>query len=127
VAPSTEVVLSDGVLAVIAGSDTTATTFTALWYYLLLEPAMCDRLRQEVDAHFPPGEEPLDFMRMVNMPYLNACMYVLTFITGVLLFIAHDVECLFCGSNEALRLLPPVISGSQRSANYGSGGKVVGP
>jgi cytochrome P450 len=68
------VVRADGDLAIIAGSDTTATTLTVIWYYLLLEPAKFDRLRREVDAHFPPGEEPLDFTRMVNMPFLNACM-----------------------------------------------------
>jgi cytochrome P450 len=70
------VVLSDGILAVVAGSDTTATTLTALWYYLLREPSTFDRLRKEVDAYFPSGEEPLDFTKMANMPYLNACMLV---------------------------------------------------
>jgi cytochrome P450 len=65
---------SDGLLAVMAGSDTTAAAFTTLWYYLLRDPLTLDRLRNEVDAYFPSGEEPLDFTRMVNMPYLNACM-----------------------------------------------------
>ena len=69
-----KVVRSDGLLAVLAGSDTTATTFTALWYYFLLDPAKFDRLRNEIDTYFPNGEEPLDFNRMANMPYLNACM-----------------------------------------------------
>jgi cytochrome P450 len=87
------IVLSDGVLAVVAGSDTTATTLTALWYYLLLEPAKLDRLRNEVDTCFPPGEEPLDFTRMVNMPYLNACMWVPADITSTWLLVdGHDVH-----------------------------------
>jgi cytochrome P450 len=68
------VVHSDGLLAVIAGSDTTATAITVLWYYLILDPPKSDRLRNEVDAYFPQGEEPSEFARMVNMPYLNACM-----------------------------------------------------
>jgi cytochrome P450 len=68
------VIRSDSVLAVIAGSDTTATTLTALLYYLLLDPLKFGRLKNEVDAYFPPGEEPLDFTRMAGMPYLNACM-----------------------------------------------------
>jgi cytochrome P450 len=68
------IVHSDGLLAVVAGSDTTATTFTVLWHYLLREPMMFERLRNEIDAYFPAGEEPLDFARMVNMPYLNGCM-----------------------------------------------------
>jgi cytochrome P450 len=67
-------VYADSLLAVVAGSDTTATTLTVIWYYFMLDPSKLDRLRREVDAYFPPGEEPLDLMRMVNMPYLNACM-----------------------------------------------------
>jgi len=74
VKPSLPVVYSDGVLAIVAGADTTATTLTALWYYLLLDSTNVDRLRREVDVHFPPGEEPVDFTRMVNMPFPNACM-----------------------------------------------------
>ena len=74
VKPSMNVIHSDGLLAVVAGSDTTATTLTALWYCLLQHPAKLNRLRSEVDAYFPQGEEPLDFTRMATMPYLNACM-----------------------------------------------------
>jgi len=101
--PSMPMVHSDGLLAVVAGSDTTATTLTALWYYLLRDLSVFNRLRNEIEAYFPSGQEPLDFTRMVNMPYLNACI------------------------NEALRLLPPVIGGSQRSVNPGTGGRIVGP
>jgi len=101
--PSMLTVQSDAPLAVVAGSDTVATTLTVLWYYFLRNPLIFNRLRDEVDAYFPSGEEPLDFTRMVNMPYLNACI------------------------NEALRLLPPVMSGSPRYVNPGSGGMMVGP
>jgi cytochrome P450 len=65
---------SDGLLAVVAGSDMVAITLTVLWYYFLHNPLAFSRLRDEVDAYFPLGEEPLDFMRIVNIPYLNACM-----------------------------------------------------
>jgi cytochrome P450 len=68
------IIRSDGLIAVIAGSDTTATSLTAILYYLLLEPAKFDRLRSEIDAYFAPGEEPLDSTKMASMPYLNACM-----------------------------------------------------
>lgn len=83
---------SEGVLAIIAGSDTVASTLTALWYYLMRDASMFNRLRAEVDMHFPFGQEPLDFSKMSRMPYLNACI------------------------NETLRLLPPVLTGVQRSA-----------
>jgi cytochrome P450 len=68
------IVHSDGIVAVVGGSDTVATALTGLWYYLLLEPAKFNRLRNEVDIYFPGGEEPSDVTRMVSMPYLNACM-----------------------------------------------------
>lgn len=35
---------------------------------------MFDRLRAEIDVAFPRGEQPMDFTKMANMPYLNACM-----------------------------------------------------
>jgi hypothetical protein len=47
---------------------------TTLWYYLMRDSAMTDRLRAEVDMNFPFGQEPLDFSKMGSMPYLNACM-----------------------------------------------------
>jgi cytochrome P450 len=74
VRPSLPVIYSDGLLAVVAGSDTTATTLTVMWYYLLLNPSKFERLINEIDAYFPPGEEPLDFTRMNTMSYLNGCI-----------------------------------------------------
>jgi cytochrome P450 len=66
-------VRGDGYLAVIAGSDTTATALTATWYYFLRNPEKLDRLKNEIDAYFP-GEEPRNFTRLATMPYLNSCM-----------------------------------------------------
>jgi cytochrome P450 len=101
--PSRPTVTSDGVLAVIAGSDTTATSLAVLWHYLMLNPTAYKRLQEEIDGYFPPDEEPLDYAKMARMPFLNACI------------------------NEALRLLPPLLSGAQRSVLPGTGGKQVGP
>jgi len=53
VKPTIQVVASEGVLAVIAGSDTVASALTAVWYYLLRDPSMFKRLRTEVDTYFP--------------------------------------------------------------------------
>ncbi|KDQ55994.1 hypothetical protein JAAARDRAFT_36785 [Jaapia argillacea MUCL 33604] len=100
--PSTAEVASDGVLAVVAGSDTTATALSNLWYFLLRNQDSYERLRTEVDFTFPHGEEPVDFTKQSSMPYLNACI------------------------NEALRLLPPILSGVQRTVPAGSE-KMVGP
>lgn len=76
--PSMSVVSADGTLAIIAGADTTATTLSALIYYLLLHPEMAARLRAEIDEFFPHREEPVDSGRMAGMSYLNACMWVVS-------------------------------------------------
>ena len=68
--------IADGNLAVIAGSDTTSTTLSHLWYFLLTNPECAKRLRIEIDAAYPDIKEPTSFSHLRNqdMPYLNACM-----------------------------------------------------
>ncbi|KII88386.1 hypothetical protein PLICRDRAFT_54225 [Plicaturopsis crispa FD-325 SS-3] len=102
VKPTRAVIMSDGALSVVAGSDTTATTLAALWKYLLIDVDAYKRLQEEIDAAFPDGLEEVNTTKQANMPYLNACI------------------------NESLRLIPPVLSGSQRSVMRGTGGKVIG-
>lgn len=72
--PSKSSLHSDGLLAVVAGSDTTATTLSSVIYFLLLNTEKFKRLRREIDNYFPPGEGPMDPTQMVGMPYLNGCM-----------------------------------------------------
>ncbi|KAI9445851.1 high nitrogen upregulated cytochrome P450 monooxygenase 2 [Lactarius psammicola] len=74
--PSPADVAKDGLLAIIAGSDT---------------------ISIEVDGAFSGGEEPLDATKLSQMEWLNGCI------------------------NEALRLQPPVPSGSQRFVGKGKG------
>ncbi|KAH9990628.1 high nitrogen upregulated cytochrome P450 monooxygenase 2 [Russula compacta] len=93
---------ADGLLAIVAGSDTTSTTLTALFYHLILNPTALERLRNEVEKEFPCGEEPSDATKLGQMPWLNACI------------------------NEAMRLHPAVPSGSQRTVLRGAGPKVLG-
>ncbi|KAI0298930.1 high nitrogen upregulated cytochrome P450 monooxygenase 2 [Russula brevipes] len=100
--PSVNDVAQDGSLVIIAGSDTTSSVLTAAVYYLLLNPAAYERLQEEVDSAFPSGEEPLDTLKLSHMEWLNGCI------------------------NEALRLQPPVPSGSQRSLAKGAGAKALG-
>ncbi|KAF8270117.1 high nitrogen upregulated cytochrome P450 monooxygenase 2 [Lactarius quietus] len=100
--PSHDQISRNGELAIIAGSDTTSSVLTAALYYLLLNPVAYERLQAEVDGAFPSGEEPLDVAKLVQMEWLNGCI------------------------NEALRLQPPVPSGSQRSTGKGKGTKVLG-
>ncbi|KAF7789587.1 hypothetical protein EIP86_000533 [Pleurotus ostreatoroseus] len=85
----------DGLLAIIAGSDTAATALTHIWYFLLRNPNCLFQLRKEIDETFPVGHETFDFSKQADLPYLNACI------------------------NEAMRLYPPVLSGLQRCVEAG--------
>ncbi|KAL5511138.1 hypothetical protein ACEPAH_4353 [Sanghuangporus vaninii] len=89
-------------IAIGAGSDTTSTVLGGLFFYLLSNPGVFDRLRKEVDSEFPLGEEePFDSVKLAGMPYLNAVI------------------------NETLRLQPPVPVALQRSPLEGSGGEMI--
>lgn len=67
-------ILADGMLAIIAGSDTTATMLSHLFYFMLRHPQCAEQLQKELVATFPHDEDPIDFARLARMPYLNACM-----------------------------------------------------
>ncbi|TFY79313.1 hypothetical protein EWM64_g4698 [Hericium alpestre] len=100
--PSDAALTSDGLLAIIAGSDTTSTTFMALFWNLVKNPQAYARLQREIDANFARGELPCDVNKMVEMGYLNACI------------------------SETLRLFPALPSGSPRYVPLGGGPKVLG-
>ena len=78
--PALEAVASEGILAVIAGSDTTSTTLTIVLYYLLRHPDKLKKLSAEIDFNFIRDEDAIDFTRLVEMQYLNACMCVLPYL-----------------------------------------------
>jgi len=103
VKPKIEDVMADGLLAIVAGSDTSTIALSHTIYFMLQQPQYFTRLREEIDAAFPPGEDILNFTRLGELPYLNACL------------------------NEALRLYPPAIMGLQRRVDKGMGGKMIGP
>ena len=67
-------VVKDGLLAIIAGADTTSSILTATLYYLLCNPGAYERLQAEVDGAFSGGEEPLDMIKLSQMEWLNGCM-----------------------------------------------------
>ncbi|THU80149.1 cytochrome P450 [Dendrothele bispora CBS 962.96] len=103
VKPSKGTVISDALVSIIAGSDTTATALVAIFYYLLLNPHCQTRLRREIQSVFTNGEDPLDFTKLAHMSYLTGCI------------------------NEALRLLPPLSSGAQKYISDDSSGFMAGP
>ena len=50
-----------------------------MFYYLLTHPQCYQRLRDEVDEAFPPGEvEPFDGTKLAELKYLNAVMYAVS-------------------------------------------------
>ena len=100
-----DIVINDGDLVVIAGSDTTKMVIASLFFYLLSNSEKLTKLREEIDRFYPPGEL-LSSKHFQKMGYLDACI------------------------NEALRLSPAVPSGSQRDVGQDpdpSKGKTFGP
>lgn len=61
-------------MALVAGSDTTSSTLSHLFYFLLRDPDYEARIRAEIDATFPDGDGLYDFKRHADMVYLNACL-----------------------------------------------------
>ncbi|CDO69439.1 hypothetical protein BN946_scf184791.g34 [Trametes cinnabarina] len=94
--------LDDGVLAVVAGSDTTSSALTSLFFCLLAHPHVMERLKAEIDHFYPSGEDPCDTRNYREMPYLTAVI------------------------NETLRLYPPIPSGTQRQVPHHGEGVMLG-
>ncbi|KAF8182926.1 cytochrome P450 [Pholiota molesta] len=108
-------IISNALLAIVAGSDTTAFTLSCVMYLLLSTPEAYQRLQWEVDEAFAKHdipnmdieirpEDPIEARYgdiLGSLPYLNAVI------------------------NEALRLFPSVTTGLQRAPAKGSGGKIL--
>lgn len=67
---------ADGMLAIIAGSDTSATALSHVFYFMLRNPDCMKRLQKEIDETFPDAhtDDLFDYSKHADMPYLNACM-----------------------------------------------------
>ncbi|KAF8802471.1 cytochrome P450 [Phlegmacium glaucopus] len=97
--PTLPEVISDAALAVLAGSDTTSSAITNIFYFLISNPTVYKRLQAEIDGL---GDSLTDCTAQSQLPYLNAVIH------------------------EGLRLLPSLLSGVQRAAVKGTGGKMIG-
>ncbi|KAI1782296.1 cytochrome P450 [Ganoderma leucocontextum] len=98
--PPFQQLVSDGILAMVAGSDTVASTMTSLFACLFAHPEMYERLQEEVDKYYPPGEA-LHTKHHRDMHYL----------TGVI--------------NETLRIFPAVPNCTQRQVPRNGNGITV--
>ncbi|KAI1789718.1 high nitrogen upregulated cytochrome P450 monooxygenase 2 [Ganoderma leucocontextum] len=96
--PPVRDLVNDGILAVIAGSDTVASALTSLFFCLLTNPRTYDALQKEIDQYYPRGEDAFTSKPHRDMPYLHAVI------------------------QEALRLFPPVPTGSGRQVPNNSNG-----
>ncbi len=67
-------VISDGILALVAGSDTTAAVLSNTFWCLIRQPYAYKRLQAEVDQYYPRGEDSLDPKHHVKMVYLDAVL-----------------------------------------------------
>ena len=67
-------IVDDGILAVIAGADTTSSTITSIFYCILNDRTAYNELQVEVDRFYPAGEDSLKTTFHKDMPYLNAVM-----------------------------------------------------
>ncbi|KAJ7080336.1 high nitrogen upregulated cytochrome P450 monooxygenase 2 [Mycena belliarum] len=99
VKPAYKEVVADGVLSVIAGSDTTSTALSCLVCLLLSNPEAYRRVQAEIDYVYPDGESSLDALKHSELQFLTACL------------------------NETLRLHPPVPTNGPRQSPRG--GKLV--
>ncbi|KAI5116694.1 hypothetical protein M0805_002856 [Coniferiporia weirii] len=95
-------VLESCELAIVAGSDTASSTLSGLFFDLLTNPDVYDRLQKEIDDAFPLSEgDALDMTKLSELTFLNAVI------------------------NETLRIQPAVQT-LQRAPAPGSGGKWIG-
>jgi cytochrome P450 len=99
----------------LAGSDTTSSATANILYFLISHPATYKRLQDGL------GDKLTDCSAQAQLPYLNAVMYVALDEVQIF-FVLKNASC----SHEGLRVLPPVLSGVQRAAEKGSGGRMVG-
>lgn len=74
-----DLMVSNCLLTIVAGSDTTATTLTAVFCFLLSERKIYDTLKAELDGAFPTtsivdGWPEIESDILAKLPYLNAVM-----------------------------------------------------
>ncbi|KAJ7074048.1 high nitrogen upregulated cytochrome P450 monooxygenase 2 [Mycena amicta] len=102
VKPTLPEVVADGVLAIVAGSDTSSVALSAFIWSILSNPEIYARAQAEVDAVYPDAEGIFDSAKHGELKFLTACL------------------------NETLRLFPPVPTGGARQVPAGPPRLVAG-
>ncbi|KAJ6495411.1 high nitrogen upregulated cytochrome P450 monooxygenase 2 [Mycena sanguinolenta] len=99
--PTLEDAAADGVIAVVAASDTTALALSSVVWFLLSMPEYYRRVQQELDEVIVDGDDPLDVQKHQELHFLSACI------------------------NEALRLYPPVPTKGPRQIPFTQCGRSI--
>ncbi|TFL00037.1 cytochrome P450 [Pterulicium gracile] len=100
--PAFRDVIADGALAIVAGTDTTASALTTLMYFLCRYPECYRKVQEEVDMVFPRSADTMDATKHSELVYLQACL------------------------QESLRLCPPVPTGGPRQVPSDEGRIICG-
>ncbi|KLO12993.1 high nitrogen upregulated cytochrome P450 monooxygenase 2 [Schizopora paradoxa] len=96
-----DIVTAESLVGIVAGSDSTASVLSGIFYYLITNRSARQRLQEEIDTTILPGGDPFDAATLAAMPYLNAVI------------------------NEVLRLQPPLPIALQRAVLPNTGGRQV--
>ncbi|KAJ6618900.1 cytochrome P450 [Mycena sp. CBHHK59/15] len=99
--PTLENSAADGIVAIVAASDTTASAMSSLIWFLLSNPEYFRRVKLELDTVFVDGDDPLEVSKHQQLRFLSACI------------------------DETLRLHPPLPSNGNRQVRPGSGGRII--
>ncbi|KAF7310073.1 hypothetical protein MIND_00380500 [Mycena indigotica] len=102
VKPPLHDVLVDGVLVIVAGSDTSSVALSYFIYQMMCHPELYARAQAEVDSVYPDAESALDSGRHDELKFLTACI------------------------QESLRLFPPVPTGGPRKIPAGDAKIIAG-
>ena len=114
--------LDDGILAMMAGADTSSSAITSIFYCILSHPEAYAALQEEVDRFYPPGEDVCNTANHRDMHYLTAVMYV----TLNAWFPSKLTDPrLHTHRNESLRLFPPAPTSTPRQVPHNAAGPVV--
>ncbi|KAJ7805627.1 cytochrome P450 [Mycena olivaceomarginata] len=100
--PTLAEVVADGVLSIIAGSDTTSIAISSFVWFILRNPDIYRRVQGEVDSVYADGDSLLDALKHDELRFLRACL------------------------NEAMRLHPPVPTSGTRQVPRGGGRMIAG-
>ncbi|KAJ7137801.1 cytochrome P450 [Mycena epipterygia] len=100
--PTLENSAADGIIGIVAASDTTASALSSLVWFLLSDPECYRRVQLELDTVFVDGDNPLDVSKHTQLQLLSACI------------------------NETLRLHPPVPTSGPREVPDTGGKDIAG-